>query len=51
VDDVSWVQVEEANKEFVQQNAGFQSLLKMKLNNIQADDWWNGFEVIGRGII
>ncbi len=50
VDDINWPYVEEANRDFIKENNDFKSVLKIRTKGNDSNDWWNGFEVISRGI-
>jgi len=50
VDDINWKQVERANNDFLKENPDFRSVFKIKTVDNWSEDWWNGFEVIVRGI-
>lgn len=50
VDDINWRQVEMANESFLDRNSDFRSVFKIKTKTNHSEDWWNGFEVIARGI-
>jgi len=50
VDDINGEEVEEANKYFVKENPNFKSVFKIRTKGTNSIDWWNGFEVIARGL-
>ena len=59
VDDLNWSSVEEANNKFLTENQDFKSAFKIKTKKIIGKyplpghcgkTWWNGFEIITRGI-
>ncbi len=50
VDDLNWKRIEKANKDFIKENPCFKSLTKIKTEGNGWPDWWNGIEIIGRGI-
>lgn len=50
VDDLNWEQVERANNNFIKENPDFKSMIKIRAKSCGSEDWWNGIEVIGRGI-
>lgn len=50
VDDVTWFQVDMANKIFLRKHTDFTSAFCIKPNIWQSKTWWNGFHVITRGI-
>lgn len=51
VDDLNWEQIEKANSDFIKENPDFESIIKIKTKGNSSEDWWNGIEVIGRGIM
>ncbi len=50
VDDINLEDVEEANKAFLRKNPDFKSVFKVRTEKNGSKDWWNGFELITRGI-
>jgi len=50
VDDFNWKQVERANADFIKENPAFKSIFKIKTESNCSKDWWNGIEVIARGV-
>lgn len=50
VDDTNWPQPDAANKKFLDRNRDFRSLLSIKTTTETDLGWWNGIEVMGRGI-
>jgi hypothetical protein len=50
VDDVTWFQVDMANKKFLKANTDFESVFMIKPKSWQSMEWWNGFQVITRKI-
>ncbi|MCX5704221.1 MAG: class I SAM-dependent methyltransferase [Candidatus Omnitrophica bacterium] len=50
VDDINWESVEKANTQFLRKNPDFKSVFKIKTTVNRLTDWWNGFQVITRGI-
>ena len=50
VDDINCECVEKANRVFISQNHDFRSVFRIKTYENATRTWWNGFEVISRGI-
>jgi len=50
VDDVNLYSVDKANKSFIKNNPNFKSIFKVKTKTDLTIDWWNGFEIITRGL-
>jgi len=50
VDDINWKWVEKANKYFLKSNRDFNPVIKIKTKDAVSPDWWNGFEIMTRGI-
>lgn len=50
VDDINWPDPERASEDFLRKNPSFRTLLKIKTSATPAPNWWNGFQVIARGI-
>lgn len=50
IDDVTWFQVDMAKKQFLKENHDFKTVFEIKPKMWQSNDWWNGFQVITRGI-
>ena len=50
VDDINWKRVEKANKDFIRQNPDFKSVFKIKTKGNCSKNWWNGIEILARGL-
>ena len=50
VDDVNWTHIRKADKIFIKENPSFKSVFKIKTKANPSRDWWDGFQVITRGI-
>ena len=50
IDDVNLYRVRRANMDFLKENPDFRSVFKVRTRGNHSNDWWNGFEVITRGI-
>lgn len=50
VDDLNCEKAEMANNAFIKENPDFKSIIKIKTKGNGSEDWWNGIEVIGRGV-
>ena len=50
VDDLNWEQVEKANTDFIKKNPDFKSVIKIKTKANCSEDWWNGIEIIAKGL-
>ncbi len=50
VDDINWISVDRANEDFVRRHHGFKYAFKIRTKMDRAEDWWNGFSVITKGL-
>lgn len=50
VDDLNYDSVEDANRDFISKNPDFKSVFKIKTKGLTTLAWWNGLEIITRGI-
>jgi tRNA G46 methylase TrmB len=50
IDDINKSQVKKANRDFIKENRDFKSVFTMRTKGNCSNDWWNGLEVITRGI-
>jgi hypothetical protein len=50
VDDLNWTHIAVANKNFIRRNPDFRPSFRILTKGMRSKDWWNGFEVITRGL-